>query len=120
MEVLCIRKYKKFVPLLLRFELTFILTSGNYVNASEKIASGEHWPCVLHTLQLVVNFVFEECSGDPQTLYRKVHSVVVAIKGSREKRELLKEQQALEAFKQLELVLDNATRWHSKLAMFER
>jgi hypothetical protein len=95
---------------------------GNYTKACEKIASGEHWPCVLHTIQLMVRDVIgpKAVSNPAKELVRRVHDVVKAIRGDSVIRAELAAEQSKHGLDVLQLVSDNDTRWHSELAMLER
>ena len=92
---------------------------GNYVKASERIAGGEHWPCVLHTLQLAVHDALEENTHGVRAMLDLVHNIVVAVRDSPARREALESAQLNAHVPVKQLALENDTRWHSQLAMLE-
>lgn len=93
----------------------------NYTKACDKIAGGEHWPCVLHTLQLVIRAVIgNDGVGRPKQLVQLVHDIVKKVRADSEIRAELAEEQRKRNLPVLQLVTDNDTRWHSELAMLER
>lgn len=93
--------------------------SANFSQASDLIANGEVWPCACHTLQLCVRDAFAE-NDEHGTLLKKVHDIVVTVRNNPELRNKLRGVQIAGEFRELELVQDNATRWHSQLRMMER
>ncbi len=93
----------------------------NYTKACDKIAGGEHWPCVLHTLQLVVRDIIGKTGrGRAKQLLEEVHDIVRDVRADSALRAELAAEQEKRQLTVLQLVMDNDTRWHSELAMLER
>jgi hypothetical protein len=92
----------------------------NYVNAGSKVAGGEHWPCVLHTLQLAIHDALNAYTSPAKRILQRVHEIVNMIRDSTTLRATLEEKQRQAGQPVRQLVLENDTRWHSQLSMLER
>lgn len=92
---------------------------AKYKKASDLIANGELWPCACHTLQLCVRDAFTNTPA-ANSLLKKVHGIVVQVRNNADLRGKVRAAQLAGQFRELELIQDNATRWHSQLRMLER